>query len=299
MINKKFNRWTVISEAPSRNKKKYWLCKCDCGTIREVCGSDLRNNKSKSCGCLTKEKASEKKNNLKGQKFGRLIVLEECGRNSNQAVIWKCQCECGNIVSVRGSDLSNGHTKSCGCLQKEKTSLASRKELTAGIKINMLTYLNEYQISNNDEGGLRKCQCDCGNIIWVSTKDFLSGHVSSCGCRKISKGEGKIIDILDSNGIEYIKEFHPETLSFNGRFDFYLPQLNTIIEYDGRQHFIQGNGVFDNAEKFSRTQEYDLIKNNWCKDNNIKLIRIPYTHYNNICIKDLLPETSEFQIDFL
>lgn len=288
MINQKFNRWTVIAEAPSRNRKKYWLCQCDCGTQREVCGSDLRNNKSKSCGCLTREKASEKKINLINQHFGKLTVLEENGRTSNKAVLWKCQCECGNIINVRTADLRNGHTQSCGCLQKEKTSIASKKGLEKNIKINMLTYLGEDKISDKKNGTLRKCQCDCGNIIWIATKDFLSGHVSSCGCRKNSKGEEKIMNILNENNIKYIKEFHPESLSFKGRFDFYLPDYNIIIEYDGVQHFKLGNGLYDNKEKFKQTQEHDKIKTQWCKDNNITLIRIPYTKYETLCIQDLI-----------
>lgn len=56
MIGQKFNRWTVIGEAPSRNRKKYWLCQCECGTIREVLGEDLRRGGSKSCGCYKKKK---------------------------------------------------------------------------------------------------------------------------------------------------------------------------------------------------------------------------------------------------
>ena len=69
---------------------------------------------------------------------------------------------------------------------------------------------------------------------------------------------------------------------YYARFDFYLPDYNTIIEYDGIQHFIQGSGVFDNKEKFARTQEHDSIKNQYCKDKNIALLRIPYWDKNNI-----------------
>ena len=61
-----------------------------------------------------------------------------------------------------------------------------------------------------------------------------------------------------------------------------------MIEYDGIQHFIQGNGKFDNAEKFALTQKHDAIKTQWCKDNNIPLIRIPYTKYETLCIEDLI-----------
>ena len=56
---------------------------------------------------------------LKGDKFGRLICLEDVGRNKNGNVLWKCECECGNYAVVDSSSLKTGNTKSCGCLQKE------------------------------------------------------------------------------------------------------------------------------------------------------------------------------------
>ena len=55
-IGEKFNRWTIIDTAPSRNNSKYWLCRCDCGTVKEVCQSSLKRGTSKSCGCINKER---------------------------------------------------------------------------------------------------------------------------------------------------------------------------------------------------------------------------------------------------
>jgi hypothetical protein len=57
------------------------------------------------------------------------------------------------------------------------------------------------------------------------------------------------------------------------RFDFYLPEQNTLIEYDGEQHFVK-RGKF--GTKFDSLKQNDITKNNYCKDNNIKLIRIHY-----------------------
>jgi hypothetical protein len=57
---------------------------------------------------------------LTGQKFGRLTVIEKTGKRAgNRSIIWKCRCDCGNIVEVIRDDLLNGSTKSCGCLKKE------------------------------------------------------------------------------------------------------------------------------------------------------------------------------------
>lgn len=60
---------------------------------------------------------------ITGRKFGRLTVT--ClDRMSRSATFWRCKCDCGNEVSVRGSSLKNGETKSCGCLRKELTQKA-------------------------------------------------------------------------------------------------------------------------------------------------------------------------------
>ena len=62
------------------------------------------------------------KKDLTGQKFGRLVVLEEAGKDKHRAILWKCQCQCekGSIVIIYGNSLRKGKTKSCGCFNKEK-----------------------------------------------------------------------------------------------------------------------------------------------------------------------------------
>ncbi len=59
---------------------------------------------------------------LTGQKFNRLTVLEKGERNSCNQIQWKCKCDCGNIVLATTTYLKSGHTKSCGCLNKESAS---------------------------------------------------------------------------------------------------------------------------------------------------------------------------------
>ena len=56
---------------------------------------------------------------MTGKRFGRLVVLEREFKERDKRVYWRCLCDCGNEKAVRGSDLRNGHTQSCGCLHKE------------------------------------------------------------------------------------------------------------------------------------------------------------------------------------
>ena len=67
-----------------------------------------------------------KHNDLTGKVFGKLTVISEDGRTADRCIRWKCLCECGNEVSTSGRSLTSGHTRSCGCLQKETTSALRR-----------------------------------------------------------------------------------------------------------------------------------------------------------------------------
>lgn len=56
---------------------------------------------------------------LEGKRFGRLLVIERCGRDKHNRALWKCICDCGNATIVASPNLINGYTKSCGCLFRE------------------------------------------------------------------------------------------------------------------------------------------------------------------------------------
>lgn len=132
IIGKRYGRWTVIEYIEDRNHKPYYLCKCNCGTEREICRDYLVNGTSQSCGCLQKEIVA--KNNfidLTGQTFGKLKVLElhEEKTEEKGMSIWKCLCECGNISFVRTADLKNKNTQSCGCHRISKGELCIKEIL--------------------------------------------------------------------------------------------------------------------------------------------------------------------------
>ena len=65
---------------------------------------------------------------ISGQRFGRLTVIEKTDERKNHCVVWKCQCDCGNITYVGGDLLRSGKTRSCGCLAREITSERSIKQ---------------------------------------------------------------------------------------------------------------------------------------------------------------------------
>lgn len=123
LTGEKFGRWTVL-QLDKENKKKgaHWICQCECGEKRSVCGQTLRNGRSKSCGCLHKEIVTEIGHNnvidLTGKTFGKLTVLYKAPHDDNNtSVYWVCQCECGRITQpISGQNLRRGETISCGCV---------------------------------------------------------------------------------------------------------------------------------------------------------------------------------------
>ncbi len=304
LTNKHFSEWTVLREATKEEKgnKKglFWICECSCGTIKMVSGMSLRNGDSKSCGCMTSKYIGENtqyynnlKYNLVGQTFNRLTVVEKA-KSVNGNAYWNCKCICGNYTTANTYELKNGKVKSCGCLRKEvsienqKNSPHQKKDMINN-RYGKLTVVDLAYIKNNTR--YWKCKCDCGNEKILSTGSLTSGNTSSCGCMKISKGELYIREILDNNNIIYIPEFIVEIKNKKYRFDFaILNEDGTIkyfIEFDGLQHYIPVDW-FGGEKQFKTTQENDLIKNKYCENNNIPLIRIPYSKLKTMTINDLI-----------
>lgn len=116
-INKRYGKLTVLKRVGNDNKGcATWLCKCDCGRNCIVLGYRLRNGATKSCGCI---KGKNNLNDLTGQKFGKLTVIERA-KNRGKVIYWLCKCECGGIIEVQSAHLKNGNTKSCGCMKGNK-----------------------------------------------------------------------------------------------------------------------------------------------------------------------------------
>lgn len=101
-------------------------------------------------------------------------------------------------------------------------------------------------------------------------------------CRE-SKGEKDILKYLDKHDIKYIRQYRYEDCKDTRTlpFDFYLPDYNTCIEYDGELHY-KTIDFYGGDEELKKQQCRDNIKTHYCKNNNIKLIRIPYWELKNI-----------------
>lgn len=230
-----------------------------------------------------------KPTNWTGIRVGKLIPIRLINRRSGGNRYWLCQCDCGNTIEVSASNLKSKHVTSCGCW---KDNNITNRRFDSLIALEPTDSRAEH-----DGSVVWKCICDCGNICYKGLSDLKTSTHNSCGCeRSRSGGEIKIERILKENNILFEIEKTFDSCKYdNGycaRFDFYVNQ-NYLIEFDGVQHFQETN--FFRQDLLSN-QKRDKIKNQWCKEHNIPLIRIPYTHLKNICLEDLLLETSQFII---
>ena len=113
----RFGRLVAIRPTEERRRGLVmWECKCDCGNMTYKVSKDLIYGSARSCGCLQKESASGANSmDLTGQRFGKLVALRPMEERKHGYIMWECQCDCGNVVSVLTSRLTNGAVSSCGC----------------------------------------------------------------------------------------------------------------------------------------------------------------------------------------
>lgn len=288
----RFGKLQVLYRTKNIGKHTAWACKCDCGNIIPVTATHLKGGHTKSCGCYKK---NDMKQDLTNQKFGQLLVESYHHSDKNGHTYWNCKCDCGNNTIVRRDALIEGKTLSCGCYHRKE--IRSRQTINlVGQRFGKLV-VKTLVGYNNNHIALWKCQCDCGNEIITTGVCLRRNEVHSCGCEK-SYGEFLISKILRNNNIPFETQKTFEDCifesGFKAKFDFFIDN-KYIIEYDGIQHFQTGTG-WNTQEHLDKTQKNDAFKNKWCKEHNIPIIRIPYTHLNNIIIDDLLLETSSFII---
>lgn len=281
MVGQYYGRWRVLNVVKNyKNGKTYCdcICSCDKHTRKMVYKNSLLNGDSTSCGCLRVKLARERYGiDRTGERYGNLIIREMLYGCQNGKPYCRCDCDCGNEYICLLTNVVSGHTTSCGCNSHDKTWLGRRTNLI-GQRFGKLVVVEMLYGYRNGQTYYR-CICDCGQESIVYVGNLLQGYTHSRGCEEHkSYGERLIKEILNDNGIYYNYNYR-----FNDcrnilplPFDFYLKDYNTCIEYDGIQHF-KAVEFFGGEKAFELTKQNDAIKNQYCKDNHINLIRIPYT----------------------
>ena len=271
-IGNKYGKWTVIGRAENRGTKAYWVCQCECGTIKEISGTSLRNGTSTSCGC-------SKRKDYTNERFGKLTAIK-FHHIENNKTFWLFKCDCGNYIVGRIDEAVAGDLTSC------QQCLSNRIIDEVGHKYGKLTVVSFVGINNKGQA-LWKCQCECGNTCIKVGSILRSGCCNSCGCL-ISKGEWTIQQFLQQQNILFQTQYSFQDLkSEKGyllRYDFAITDKDNnvigLIEFDGIQHY------YESGEKWGQSLEYtqmhDKIKNDYSQSHNIPLLRIKYNDSNII-----------------
>lgn len=294
---------TENRKGTSRRNVPQWVCQCQCEkhSIVITTGVALRTGSTTGCGCT---KGVRTKQIAPGTIFNNWKIIERVPNRGDNVVYYKCLClECKETVSeVAYRHLKEGRSTRClKCAAKKvgQNSTIDETGKTYGFLFVERKATEEEKPRKDKTGVYWNCSClKCGKKNVIVFGDYLrNGDTKSCGCLR-SYNEGRIAQLLSAANIKYSKQKTFKDLISEGKracdqllFDFAIyekDRLSYLLEYDGIQHFEKGH--LHNA--YEKTSKNDSLKNKYCFENNIPLIRIPYDA--EYTFDDLVLETTRF-----
>lgn len=287
LLNQDSTLELVSTEYKNCNQKLAFVCKLHRDKGVQYKTLDCVVNSGSGCVFCKAEKTGERCRVKTEIIISRCyeLGLEYVGRylkNQNTWVNFVCPHHSNKGVQ----SISWGHLKNCAvgcayCIGRHKTTDDFKKEMA---QINPdVEIIGEY-------GGSEKkvlCRCKICGHEWSPIGRSLKNKQGCPHC-SMSKGEKKIYSYLNAKSISYVmqKTFDGCKYDQKLKFDFYLPSCNTCIEYDGIQHYepvdFANKGEEWAKNIFDQTKIKDKIKDDYCKQNGIDILRIPYWEYENI-----------------
>lgn len=274
-----FPQWNYeIIEFNGYKKPAKVLCK-DCGTLLEFNRAANITRKNNVCKCYHRFANFHDKLHYLSEKCNFTILKDDA---NEQYKTIRCN-RCGTVMTRSIVSILNTPTH-CDCCNKYREGISHYTQEEIQVKLDEQFY-KEYELIEYhgvSKEALLKHK-NCGFIFKIrQLSDLFNGRNRGCPkCYQFkSKGEQSIMRFLEDNKIKYIpqKSFAPLNKS-KYRFDFFLPEFNLAIEYQGEQHFYNTHWFHDDLNS---TQKRDEVKRNYCKENNIELLEIPYWKYEKI-----------------
>ena len=244
LIGKRFSKLVVKEEAgKDKWNKILYKCECDCGQTVVTLGRQLNIGRTKSCGCLQKERASHanRKHDLRGTRIYRAWRTMQDKRGTGIFVepewkdVLRFEVDMGNMPSdkhvLSRIDLAEGFTKTNTIW--DTTFKKLNYELLVGQVFTKLTVVGKGKSLN----GVPRlnCVCECGNITTATKYMLVHKEKQSCGCldpRK-SLAEVEIGDYIESLGITIQRNVKTLFVGTNKEADIFVPSKKLVIEYDG------------------------------------------------------------------
>ena len=244
------------------------------------CGIKLQAEKKRKTQEQFEKEVEEKFNNK----------IEIISKYTGIKDIVKCRCKVdGYEWETTGNTLLNNSIIGCPICRGKINGDRCRKSNEQFLKELSFINPNIEPLETYIDGHSKiKCKCKIHNYIWYTAPNKILHKTTGCPKCASYKNENKIDEILNKWGYKFTiqKRFFDCKDKYTLPFDRYLDDFNVLIEYDGEQHYRPikyGNMTQVQAEESLRiTQFHDEIKNNYCKENNIPLIRIPYWEKDNI-----------------
>ena len=274
---------------------------CECGNEFETTFYKFRSRNKRQCNSCGRLILSEKQK-LTYEEVKKFIeedsqsgckLLSKEYKTAHQKL--NIQCSCGKTYKTKWNHFKNSNQRQCPDCGTELRTQARRlpiEEVLGYINSKGCELLSPYENLSSKI----KIKCNCGQVYETSYGLFRDLGYDKCKhCREenkvISHGETKIRNWLVDKNIKFKEEvtFDDLKLSNSLRFDFGIlnsqNKIKLIIEYDGKQHFGIGNFT-DNTEEmimqYQSTIQNDSMKNEYCFNNGIPLLRIPYNKYKYI-----------------
>ena len=294
IIKKKNDKVEIINckqVGDKYHKKIIFTLKCECGFIFQKEWGTIKGKKYVECSeCIKRKRGknhrkSKQKAIMKFKEFGYDVLDKKYDFLRNERI--KVKDKNGYLGYLSYNHMIAGKGFAIFDIQYNKENYIYNINNYAkmnGINVKAIALLRNGKWTTQ---GI-KFECACGNTFETSISSFRSGKFRCSMCAKsISQLEEKIMKYLDELGVEYIKEYS----IYNCRdilplpFDFYLVNYGKIIEVDGEGHFkpVHFNNIsLEDAKKtYDKTVQHDKIKTEYCKKNNIPLLRIPYWEIRN------------------
>ena len=283
-IIEKENYLLLSKKEDYKNKQSKLLLKCPKGHVYEVvCANFLSGNRCVKCyNERTKERLTIPYTDIVrfiNSICYKLLTKEIDYVNTKSKI--SVECSNGHVYTTNINKLKNG--RRCAICSRKKAGEKSRVSYEDRLKYVekfgycLLTPKEEFTVTNKKY----LFKCPKGHIYQANLSDFMQG--CRCPICKVSKGESAIKEILEKYNINFKEQYKFKECKFYSElpFDFYLPDYNTCIEYDGKQHFEIVNS-WGGFEGFIDRTIRDSIKNIYCRNNKINLIRIPYFKFKEI-----------------
>lgn len=272
----------ILEEYRGVNEKLKCYCK-RCNTYFTISPTNLYKGAThKNCKLRLSNEEFKTKLYKEFKDFDKYLILVSDYKGRHKDIKVKCK-KCNRIFTTTPGRLyENKKCLFCYGTPKKTTQSYYMECLNKGLDLPIEDYINDTSKIKH------KCS-KCGYIY----KQIPSNHLQGNGCPrcKDSKGESLIKNYLDEHSIEYIpqKTFGDLKDKTYLSYDFYLPKYRLLIEYQGVQHF-KSVKYFGGKKQFEKQQYHDKLKREYAKNNDYKLLEIPYKVNTKNKIKEILDD---------